>query len=85
MTSKDKAIIQKNLDAFTHNFGAPRIEKVPYAGYEVYYPADNGQYIQYCENIHYLDGWLYGMVQAFHRHKLLSLAYEIESGKEDVA
>lgn len=26
--------------------------------------AKNGSYVQFCENIDYLNGWLYGVVQA---------------------
>lgn len=64
MTKRQEDIICKNLRAFTTNFGAPRIEKADYgSGFYVYFPADAESYIQFCENIHYLDGWLYGVVQ----------------------
>ena len=68
MNRRQQEIIEKNLSAFTNNFGAPRIEKADYgSGFYVYYPANSDSYIQYCENISYLDGWLYGVVQGFMR------------------
>jgi len=67
-TKRQEDIICKNLNAFVANFGAVRIEKADYGpGFYVYYPADAETYIQFCENIHYLDGWLYGVVQGFMR------------------
>lgn len=69
MTSKQKAIISRNLKAFTHNFGEVRIETIPGYGFNVYYPANSDSFIQFCENIHYLDGWLYGCVQGFLRRE----------------
>ena len=67
MTENQKKIIARNFSAFVHNFGTVRIEKVPNAGFVVYFPADSDTYIQYCKNIHYLNGWLYGCVQGFLR------------------
>lgn len=68
MTTRQKEIIKDNLRAFTANFGEPRIEKAQYdPGFYVFYPADAETYIQYCYDIHYLDGWLYGVVQGFVR------------------
>ena len=66
MTNVQKEIIKDNLRAFVHNFGIVRIEKDDCgAGFYVFYPADSGSdsWIQYCYNIHYLNGWLYGVVQ----------------------
>ena len=65
MTGREMEIIADNLKAFVHNFGDVRIDKEGTTGYYVYYPADKlqGDYIQYCYNISYLDGWLYGCVQ----------------------
>ena len=60
--------IKDNLRAFVTNFGEPRIERADYGGgYFVYYPADSESYIQYCYDINYLNGWLYGVVQGFLR------------------
>lgn len=70
MTKRQENIICKNLQAFISNFGTPRIEKEDYGqGFYVYFPADAETYIQYCENIHYLDGWLYGVIQGFMRRE----------------
>lgn len=64
MTTRQNEIIADNLSAFTANFGAPRIERADYgSGLYVYYPADSDSYIQYCYDINYLNGWLYGCVQ----------------------
>lgn len=64
MMAKQKEIIKDNLRAFTNNFGDVRIEKESYGkGFYVFYPADADSYIQYCYDINYLNGWLYGIVQ----------------------
>ena len=64
MTEKEMEVIKDNLRAFTHNFGDVRIEKENCGkGYYVFYPTDAETWIQYCYNIGYLDGWLYGVVQ----------------------
>lgn len=68
MTTRQNEIIADNLQAFTANFGAPRIERADYgSGLYVYYPANSDSYIQYCYDINYLNGWLYGVVQGFMR------------------
>ena len=65
MTNKQKEIIVDNLRAYVHNFGEVRIEKESYGrGFYVFSPADSDSYVQYCYNIDYLNGWLYGCVQA---------------------
>lgn len=67
-TPNQMKIVNDNLRAFTTNFGKVRIEKDECGkGFYVHYPAESDSYIQYCENIHYLDGWLYGVVQGFIR------------------
>lgn len=64
MTEKQKEIVRKNLDSFVCNFGGVRIEKANYGkGFLVFYPMDREDYIQYCPDINYLNGWLYGVVQ----------------------
>lgn len=63
MTSRQKEIIKDNLRAFIANFGEVRIEKYG-SGFYVYSPADSESYVQFCYDIHYLNGWLYGCVQA---------------------
>ena len=61
-------IISDNLRAYKANFDYIKIEKVPYTkGFCVYTDEDRaeaGAYTQYCYNIDYLNGWLYGAVQA---------------------
>ena len=64
MTAKQREIIKDNLRAFVNNFGDVRIERTNYdPGFYVFYPADSDSWIQYCYDIHYLNGWLYGVVQ----------------------
>ena len=64
MTKREFEVVRDNLNAFVHNFGDVRIEKDDYGkGYYVFYPADADTWIQYCYNIGFLDGWLYGVVQ----------------------
>lgn len=68
MTKRQKNIINDNLKAFINNFGDIRIENADYGGgFYVYHPANSESYVQYCNNIDYLNGWLYGCVQAFHK------------------
>lgn len=60
--------INDNYNAFVANFGTPRIERADYGGgFYVYLPDDSTTWIQFCYNIDYLNGWLYGCVQAFNR------------------
>ena len=64
MTEKQKELIRDNLNAFIANFGNVRLEKADYGkGWFVFYPADSENYIQFCYDIDYLNGWLYGVVQ----------------------
>ena len=63
MTSRQKEIIKDNLHAFIANFGEVRIEKYG-SGFYVFSPSDSESYVQFCYDIHYLNGWLYGCVQA---------------------
>ena len=68
MTNRQKEVIADNLRAFEHNFGKVRIEKESYSrGFYVFSPADSDSYVQYCYNIDYLNGWLYGCVQAVNK------------------
>lgn len=68
MTKKQREIIKDNLRAFEANFGKVRIEKEPYnSGFYVYSPADSESYVQYCYNLDYLNGWLYGCVQGAYK------------------
>lgn len=63
MNDRQNAIIKDNLRAFTSNFGDVRIESYDKRSFYVYYPVESDSYIQFCENIDYLNGWLYGVVQ----------------------
>jgi hypothetical protein len=68
MTNREQELIKRNMHAFLEHFEAPFILK---CGKEFYvyrnkeeYDSGAGSWIQYCNNISYLDGWLYGAVQA---------------------
>ena len=68
MTKREQEIIKDNLRAFVNNFGKVRIEKEDYGrGFYVFSPADSESWVQYCYNIDYLNGWLYGCVQAVNK------------------
>lgn len=64
MSEKQKEIIKDNLRAFIHHFGDVRIEADCGRGFYVFCPANSETHVQYCYNIDYLNGWLYGAVQA---------------------
>ena len=62
--------IKDNLCAFINNFGEPRITREDAGkGFYVFFPADSddGSWIQFCYDINYLNGWLYGVVQGVNR------------------
>nr|WP_142411340.1 hypothetical protein [Clostridium sp. Marseille-P7770] len=63
-TKNEMEIIKDNLMSFIANFGKPRIERGD-DGRGFYVFTDNSDsWRQYCYNIDYLNGWLYGCVQA---------------------
>lgn len=67
LSTKQLSAIDKNLRAFTANFGFIKIKYMTGQGYYVYTkPQDVGTnyYTQLCPNVDYLNGWLYGCVQA---------------------
>ena len=68
MTNKEKEIIKDNLRAYINNFGYIHIVKEEYGkGLYVFTSEERkeqGSWTQYCYNIDYLNGWLYGAVQA---------------------
>lgn len=68
MTKRQKEIIKDNLNAYKANFGYITIEKEDYGnGFYVYTDEKrkaSGSWTQYCYNIDFLNGWLYGAVQA---------------------
>jgi len=68
LTKKDLENIKNNYNSFIANFGVPRLVREDYGrGYYVFFPGDSESYIQFCHNSDYLDGWLYGAVQAANR------------------
>lgn len=64
MTEKEQEIIKDNLRAYLKHFVAIRIEKENYGKGFYVFQENEESYIQYCYNIDYLNGWLYGAVQA---------------------
>lgn len=68
MTKREKEIISDNLSTYIHNFGYIKIEKEDCGkGFYVYISEERylqGNYTQYCYNVDYLNGWLFGAVQA---------------------
>lgn len=67
-TKKQIETIRDNLRAYLANFDYISIVKADYGkGFYVYTDqqrAESGSYTQYCPSLDYLDGWLYGAVQA---------------------
>ena len=63
--------IHDNLRAYLVNFGYLKITKADYGkGFYVYTDeqrAESGSYTQYCYSFDYLNGWLYGAVQAVNK------------------
>lgn len=68
MTEKELKIIKDNLNAYKVNFDYISIEKENYGdGFYVFTSQErkeSGSWTQFCYNIDYLNGWLYGCVQA---------------------
>ena len=68
MTKRQKEIIKDNLNAYIANFGYISIEPEDYGkGFYIYTDEErkkSGCWTQYCHNIDYVNGWLYGAVQA---------------------
>jgi len=79
ITEAHKEVIEKNLNGYIANFETPYIvydgggigQAVAWGDHERFYVYRNkseydngGEYVQYCYDISYLDGWLYGAVQA---------------------
>lgn len=66
MTNKQKEKIKDNLNAYKANFDFIEIVKVG-KGFYIYTSKESrasGCWTQFCENIDYVNGWLYGAVQA---------------------
>lgn len=68
LNNKERQTINDNLRSYMNNFGTLIIEREDYGkGFYVFTSEaehKEGHYIQYCYNIDYLNGWLYGAVQA---------------------
>lgn len=68
MTEKEKETIKDNLRSYIKNFDYIKIEKADYGkGFYIYTNEERyvqGNWTEYCYNIDYLNGWLYGAVQA---------------------
>lgn len=68
MTKRQMEIINDNLRSYKNNFGYIEIVKEDYGkGFYVFTSKERkeqGLWTQYCYNIDYLNGWLYGAVQA---------------------
>lgn len=64
LTPREKELIKDNLTAYLHNFEPITLVKADYGTGIYVYENRNPDYVQYCYNIDYLNGWLYGAVQA---------------------
>lgn len=68
LTARQQELLRDNLRAFEANFGEVRLQKEDFGkGFYVFSPANEESYVQYCYNIDYLNGWLYGCVQAVNK------------------
>lgn len=66
LTKRQQETIKDNLRSYLANFGYIKIETDGYRFY-IYTDkqrAETGCHTHFCENIDYLNGWLYGAVQA---------------------
>lgn len=69
-TKEENELIKDNLHAFIANFGDIRLTREDAGkGVYVFYPSTAETYIQFCYDIDYLNGWLYGAVQAVNRRE----------------
>lgn len=67
LTKKEREIIKDNLSAFIVNFGVPRLVRADYGRGLFVYMGDSENNIHFAYDINYLNGWLYGAVQAANR------------------
>ncbi len=67
-TSEQLEEVNDNLRAYLANMEYIHIQKADYGkGFYIFKSAEDvktGHYVQYCYNLDYLNGWLYGVVQA---------------------
>lgn len=81
LTKRQQETIKDNLRAYLANFGYIKIDNGDYYGFYIYTDesrAESGSFTHFCENIDYLNGWLYGAVQAVNK-----IMKPLESGKID--
>lgn len=64
ISKKQKEIINDNLRAYESHFKPLCIKKEDFGKGFYVFEVGNESYIQYCYNIDYLNGWLYGAVQS---------------------
>ena len=69
LTKKEREILKDNLSAFIVNFGVPRLVRADYGRGLFVYMGDSDNSIHFAYDINYLNGWLYGAVQAVNRTK----------------
>lgn len=67
LTKKERETIKDNLNAFIVNFGVPRLVRADYGRGLFVYMGDSENSIHFAYDINYLNGWLYGAVQAVNR------------------
>ena len=95
-TKRQEEIIKDNLKAYEANFGYISIVKEDYGkGFYVFTDEErkaSGSWTQYCYNIDYLNGWLYGAVQAVNgrmqpkrEEELVSLEQMLQEAKSDIS
>lgn len=63
-TKSEMEIVKDNLMSFIANFDKPRIKRGDDGKSFYVFTDDSDSWRQYCYNIDYLNGWLYGCVQA---------------------
>jgi hypothetical protein len=64
LTAKQQELIKDNLHAYLANFAPIRIEKEDHGKGFYVFQDERESYVQFCYNVDYLNGWLYGAVQA---------------------
>lgn len=73
VTVTDSGVFLRSYDtvvaAFIVNFGVPRLVRADYGRGLFVYMGDSDNSIHFAYDINYLNGWLYGAVQAVNRTK----------------
>ena len=77
LTARQQELLRDNLRAFEANFGEVRLQKEDFGkGFYVFSPVDAESYVQFCYNVDYLNGWLFGCVQGVHK-RVKSISEEV--------